>query len=93
MKRSAGARRGSAPMRKLESWTVENEESRARFIEDTRRRMKALRAGGMRSALAAQIKLLESAMPGRKSESTTTWRPRVDVEIDPSAFEFTPPAG
>jgi hypothetical protein len=47
-----------------------------------------------RDAIDIRIKDLEgNAAPGFATETTTTWRPEIDIVIDPSVFQFRPPDG
>ena len=82
-------------LRRVDERRVGNEDARQRHAD----RLRAMLASPALEAGSRQVvvRALASAEAAPRLDSTTeyitVWRPRINVEIDPSVFEFTQPAG
>lgn len=83
-----------AVLRREEYAVVFDESSRAESLRGARAELaRAKSEGEDRAGLADAIAHLESRpAPRFRVETTTVWRPQLDVEVEESAFAFAPPA-
>jgi hypothetical protein len=80
-------------LRRIDERGEFSDKTRRAMIEGMRKHMDAMPPGAPRGELLRAMEHMETDAPGDfTTEMTTLWRPHVDIEIDASVFEFTPPA-